>query len=298
MPVETVHRTDPEAGTVVVESQVIRLFYNPDPELQEVPNVEGRPLDEARQILAAAGFRVGQETTEPSDDIDEGSVIRTDPAAGAQVEQDTRIDIVVSGGREQVAMPSTVIGRPEAEARQVLESPPYDFTVTTVTEESETVQAGLVIRTNPAAGELVDRGGEVQLVVSGRSAGGDGAERGRLERGVGSRAAVAVQRQRDRPGPARRRPQRRSRHLAEPRPRHRRAGGLEHRARRGARGRADHDRGADHDGPTDHDDDDDHHDDHHDATDDRAVARRRASARGRRRRGGRGSWPAGRGRTR
>ena len=166
MPVLTVHRTDPEAGTVVVESQVIRLFYNPDPELQEVPNVEGRPLDEARRILAAAGFRVGQETTEPSDDIDEGSVIRTDPAAGAQVEQDTRIDIVVSGGREQVAMPSTVIGRPEAEARQVLESPPYDFTVTTVTEESETVQAGLVIRTDPAAGELVDRGGEVQLVVS------------------------------------------------------------------------------------------------------------------------------------
>ena len=161
-------------------------------------------------------------------------------------------------------MPSIVIGRPEAEARQVLENEPYDFTVTTVTEQSETVQAGLVIRTNPAAGELVDRGGEVQLVVSGRSAGRDGAERGRLERGSrpassSSQFNVSV----SRPGPAGRRPQRRSRHLAEPRPRHRRAGGLEHRARRRARRRADHHRGADHDGPADHDDDDDHH---HDAT--------------------------------
>jgi beta-lactam-binding protein with PASTA domain len=98
--------------------------------------------------------------------VPEGSVIRTDPAAGSQVEQDTPINVVVSGGRAQIAVPSSIIGLSEAEARQVLENDPYGFTVTTVTEPSDSVQAGLVIRTDPAAGELVDRGGQVQLVVS------------------------------------------------------------------------------------------------------------------------------------
>jgi eukaryotic-like serine/threonine-protein kinase len=171
VPVLTVHRTDPAAGTVVVEGRNIKVYFNPPPELQEVPNVEGQPLEDARRILAAAGFRVGTETTRLSDDVPEGSVIRTNPAAGTQVDQDTPINIIVSGGREQIAVPSSIIGLSEAEAREVLENEPYRFTVTSVTEPSDSVQAGLVIRTDPAAGELVDRGGQVQLVVSDGPAG-------------------------------------------------------------------------------------------------------------------------------
>jgi beta-lactam-binding protein with PASTA domain/predicted Ser/Thr protein kinase len=166
VPVLFVHRTEPGAGTVVVEGRNIKVFFNPEPELQEVPNVEGQPLQDARRILAGAGFRIGNETTRPTNDVEEGRVIRTDPAAGTQVAQDTPINVIVSGGREQIAVPSSVIGLPEDQARQILENDPYGFTVTTVTEPSDSVQAGLVIRTDPGAGELVDRGGQVQLIVS------------------------------------------------------------------------------------------------------------------------------------
>ena len=50
---DIVHRTDPVAGTIVVDGQTVYLFYNPRKELQEVPNVEGqaarrRPADPER----------------------------------------------------------------------------------------------------------------------------------------------------------------------------------------------------------------------------------------------------------
>ena len=56
---DIIHRTDPAAGTIVVDNQVITLFYNPRKELQEVPNVEGQPLEDAQRILSAAGFQIG-----------------------------------------------------------------------------------------------------------------------------------------------------------------------------------------------------------------------------------------------
>ena len=161
-----IHRTDPVAGTIVVDNQTIKLFYNPPKELQEVPNVEGLPSDEAQQVLSAAGFRIGTISAEESDAIAENAVIRTDPGAGEQVPQDTVINIVVSGGREERAVPSIVIGQPEATARQLLENDPYFFVVSTTMEESSTIAPGLVIRTNPPAQSLLAEGGQITLVVS------------------------------------------------------------------------------------------------------------------------------------
>ena len=163
---DIIHRTDPVAGTIVVDNQVITLFFNPRKELQEVPNVEGQPLEDAQRILSAAGFQIGETTYEESENIAENSVIGTDPPAGEQVEQATTINLIVSSGRDQQAVPQIVIGRTEADARQLLENPPYSFVVSTVTEETNDVAAGLVIRTEPAVGTLVDIGGPVTLVVS------------------------------------------------------------------------------------------------------------------------------------
>ena len=76
------------------------------------------------------------------------------------------INLVVSSGPDQVAMPSTVIGETEADARAVLEAEPYNFRVVTSTEETLDVAAGLVIRTNPAAQTLVAKGSQVTIFVS------------------------------------------------------------------------------------------------------------------------------------
>ncbi len=158
--------TDPAAGTLVVEGQNIKLYFNPEPQLQEIPNVEGQTLLEARANLSAAGFQVGQLINEESETFADGAVIRTDPPAGQRVEQATTVNLVVSSGPNQVAVPANVVGLPEDDAQALLEDDPYQFSVSTVAEESDSVAEGLVISTDPAPGQLVDVGGAVTLVVS------------------------------------------------------------------------------------------------------------------------------------
>jgi len=162
-----VHRTDPQAGKIVVEGQTVYLYYNPPKELQPVPNVEGQTLEDAQRILGSAGFQVSEAPVfEVNDQIAENRVIRTDPPANERVEQDTVITLVVSSGPDQQAMPSIVIGQTVDAARAFLEAPPYNFRVAVTEEETTRANPGLVIRTNPPANTLVDVGAQVTLVVS------------------------------------------------------------------------------------------------------------------------------------
>jgi eukaryotic-like serine/threonine-protein kinase len=165
---DIVHRTDPVAGVVVVDNQVIRLFYNPRKELVPVPNVEGQPLADAQRILSQAGFTVGSANDivlEVSDQIPENSVIRTEPAAGSQVEQSTTIKLFVSSGPDQIAMPA-ILGQTQDAATALLQGAPFNFKVNVTTEQTNAVSAGLVVRTNPVAQTLVNKGGAVTIVVS------------------------------------------------------------------------------------------------------------------------------------
>jgi serine/threonine-protein kinase len=159
-----VHRTDPIAGTLVTEGTVITLFYNPTPELVEVPNVSGRTLDDAQRELGALGFAT-QSITEESD-LDQGLVIRTEPNAGERVRQDTPIVIVVSGGPQTVPIPATVVGANVDVARSTLTAEPYLFVVKTESREDPQVPAGTVLEVRPAPNTLVPKGSEVTLVVS------------------------------------------------------------------------------------------------------------------------------------
>ena len=67
VPEQFVHRTDPEAGTVVAEGTVIELYYNPTKALVPVPNVAGRSVEEARACCSARAASSSTEETELSD---------------------------------------------------------------------------------------------------------------------------------------------------------------------------------------------------------------------------------------
>ncbi|MFI5425942.1 PASTA domain-containing protein [Aeromicrobium sp. UC242_57] len=83
----------------------------------EVNNYVGRSLDEARNALQDAGFKVA--TNEAfSDDVDRGNVIAQTPDGGNLFKDDT-VTLTISKGAEQIAIPN-VVGKPRAEAVQIL----------------------------------------------------------------------------------------------------------------------------------------------------------------------------------
>ncbi|MEP6296588.1 MAG: Stk1 family PASTA domain-containing Ser/Thr kinase, partial [Ilumatobacter sp.] len=160
-----VHRTDPVAGTVVLEDAEIIVYFNPTEELQVVPGVVGIQLADARILLESQGFEVGEVTFDTESDNAPGQVLSSDPPPDTPVPQGTVVNLVAAAETESFEMP-VVIGRTREQAIATLEGTPYEFDVTVEDVTSDDIPAGQVISVTPGQGELVERGGAVTIRVS------------------------------------------------------------------------------------------------------------------------------------
>ena len=68
------------------------------PANKTVPDVSGKTIAEARAVIEGQDLQVGEEKEEYSDSVAEGYVIRTNPNAGAQKKEQSRIDLIISKG--------------------------------------------------------------------------------------------------------------------------------------------------------------------------------------------------------
>lgn len=156
-------RTEPPAGTELEEDGTVTLIPSSGPGMVSVPDVSGLSESDARGELEEADLTAGDVSEEPSEDVDMGDVIRTSPPAGAQVEQGSTVDLVVSGGEPPVTVPD-VVDRTESDACQRIES--ADLQCQTIREFSDDVEEGRVIRQSPGAGQEVEPGTTVTITVS------------------------------------------------------------------------------------------------------------------------------------
>jgi eukaryotic-like serine/threonine-protein kinase len=128
-----------------------------------LPNYQGAPVTAAREDLQARGLVRGEEQRESSDEFERNAVIRTIPAAGSPVSRGDSVILVVSSGPDTVAVPS-LIGQTRAEATNTLTA--AGLTLGAVGGEPSAQEAGTVIRSDPPAGTDVQRGSQVNLVLS------------------------------------------------------------------------------------------------------------------------------------
>jgi hypothetical protein len=103
-------------------------------------------------------------TTAASTTVPAGNVISESPAAGTQVNAGSAVNLVVSSGPGQVAVPN-VVGLTQAAATTAITSAGLVLGAVT-SESSATVPAGSVIRESPVAGTLVSPGSAVSVVIS------------------------------------------------------------------------------------------------------------------------------------
>ncbi|MBK5287558.1 MAG: Stk1 family PASTA domain-containing Ser/Thr kinase [Acidimicrobiia bacterium] len=126
-----------------------------------VKNVVSLTEAKARRTLEAQGFKVTVRREPNQKPI--GTVFDQDPSEGEFRETGTTVTIFVSDGAGTVRVPK-VAGQDQLTATARLEK--LGFVVTPIPEESETVKVGVVIRTNPKAGDKVDPGTNVEVFVS------------------------------------------------------------------------------------------------------------------------------------
>jgi serine/threonine-protein kinase len=165
-PVDTVVNQNPKGNTEFDRNGTVALTVSSGAVQVDVPlDIINKSVDEATRILDDAGFQVKTEN-QASNDIDEGRVINSRPAAGTEAPKGSVVTLLVSTGGDPIPVPDVSNRRPE-EAGQILVQNGFDGTqITQITEASEGVNAGLVIRTNPKAGDRVPPETPIQLVVS------------------------------------------------------------------------------------------------------------------------------------
>ncbi|MCB0957041.1 MAG: PASTA domain-containing protein [Ilumatobacter sp.] len=127
-----------------------------------MPNVVDMQLDVGTQVLTDAGLRVNpiiQETP----DKPEGVIVATDPLADATVQTDQLVNVYYNPTKTPFAVPDvTTLAQQDA----VDQLNGLGLEVTILTEESTTVEAGKVIRTDPPAGTMLRQGDPITLVVA------------------------------------------------------------------------------------------------------------------------------------
>ncbi len=135
----------------------------------KVPDVLGKTQAEAEELLKAKGLKVSV-TEAKSDDHEEGQVIKTDPEVGKRIEKGTTVVITVCSGEKgkEVTVPQ-LKNESEESATKALDK--LGFTkITPQLKASDEVEEGLVIETNPKAGETVvitkDKEAEIIIYIS------------------------------------------------------------------------------------------------------------------------------------
>jgi eukaryotic-like serine/threonine-protein kinase len=159
----------------------------------EVPGVTGNQLGVAIALLEQNGFKVG-EIARVRRDVAANTVLEQDPPAGRASLDCTllsyfcskpKVALTVSAGPGSGKVPGGLAGLAAEEAVERVEAAGFEPKLERV--NSEAVQEGSVIRTEPSGGSTATRGSTVLLVVS------KGQKLTRVPVLVGTQRSVAVQ---------------------------------------------------------------------------------------------------------
>jgi serine/threonine-protein kinase len=126
----------------------------------KVPDLATQQLDYAQTELQTLGLKA--QVLEEFSDSDKGTVIKTDPAAGVEVEKDSVVKVYVSKGQEKVKVPAGLIGLSTDEANQLLTDAGLKGSVKT---KASSRAQGKVFQTDPKAGSSIEKGGTVTLYI-------------------------------------------------------------------------------------------------------------------------------------
>ncbi|WP_026252480.1 Stk1 family PASTA domain-containing Ser/Thr kinase [Streptomyces sp. PsTaAH-124] len=140
------------------------VWYINSGQFTKVPPLLAKTEAQARKRLDAAGLDVKDVRHAYSDTVKRGTVISTDPAAGARIRSNDSVTLTVSDGPETVKVPD-LKGRPLDAAQRLLKKAGLEPGMVR-RAFSEDVAKGSVIGTDPASGTERHAGSAIALTVS------------------------------------------------------------------------------------------------------------------------------------
>ena len=133
----------------------------------EVPDVANMTVEKAEDTLEEKGFKVNDETKEVADDnIEEGNVVRTNPASGRTVKKGALITLYVSSGKDKVKIEDykdkeLALVKPLLEQQGlIVEVEEKEFT------KDDNIKENIIVEQSIKANEEIEKGSIIKLTVS------------------------------------------------------------------------------------------------------------------------------------
>ena len=156
-------------GQKLKKGATITLYISKGQSTKKVPDTYGKTESAAVSELKAAGFQTVV-TEMPSEDVEKGIVIKTDPQRTEVVEENAKITIYVSSGQsiQDVSVPS-VVGMKKEDAEKELKEKKLvpEVKEMTITAEDKYYPIGYVVKQEPDTGSSqIPEGSTVTIYVS------------------------------------------------------------------------------------------------------------------------------------
>ena len=151
-------------GYTVKENSTIKIVISKGTEKAVVENVKGKTYEEAVQILEKANLKV-ERVDQTSQTVEAGIVIDQEPNGDEEVNAGDTVKLYVSSGTgiKQVEV-ENVVGKTEEEATSILTK--AGLKVNVGYKEDSSKATDTVLSQDPAAGEKIDEGSTVTIVVN------------------------------------------------------------------------------------------------------------------------------------
>jgi beta-lactam-binding protein with PASTA domain len=151
----------PAPGTVLRRGSAVTLIPSLGPPPVPVPNLIGKTLADAKDVLAKAKLTLGTQKRRFSDAFAVGHIVGQSVPGGGTAPRGSAIDVVVSRGPHPQAVPR-VVGKTEQQARRLLSA----WVVKTRGRYSPGVPRGLVMEQRPDSTTMLQPGKAVVIVLS------------------------------------------------------------------------------------------------------------------------------------
>ncbi len=148
----------------IKENTKLTIIISKGIEIKNVPKIVGMEYEAAVTELEKEKLKA-ERVEETSDKVQEGYVIKQEPAENTQINAGETVKVYVSigTGLEQVPV-SSVVGKQEADAKKTLED--AKLKVEVVYEEDTSKSDGVVLRQSISVGEVVEEGTTITLTVN------------------------------------------------------------------------------------------------------------------------------------
>ncbi len=163
-PRDTVIAQVPAPDTALKSGDEVQIVVSLGPAPREIPDVKGKTLEEASDILEEAGFKNRREQQEPSSSTPVGSVSRTDPAKGTVFDPSEELTVFISSGVPESTVPSVVALSADT-AANILAGAGFQVSIRDELLPANDPNIGRVISQSPGEGSRVSQNSTVTIVV-------------------------------------------------------------------------------------------------------------------------------------